>query len=148
MKPLFCSKIKSVENITLDENGKLVRDEKEVTNNFNYFFVNIVSKLGIDAERDFLNTRNISHNPIENAIYKYENHPSVIAIKKHRKGTSSSFSFKTVTKEHAAKVIMNLDNKKVVQSMDTRAKLVKEFGCLFSSFIASDVNKCQVHVSE
>ena len=37
-----------------DENGKLVRDEKEATNIFNDFFVN--------------------------AIYKYENHPSVIAI--------------------------------------------------------------------
>ena len=40
--------------------------------------------------------KNISHNPIENAIYKYENHPSVIAIKNHMKGTNSSFSFQTV----------------------------------------------------
>ena len=142
VKPLFCSKIKSVENITLNENGKLVRDEKEVANIFNDFFVIIVPNSGIDTERDFLNTRNISHNPIENAIYKYENHPSVIAIKKHMKDTSSSLSFKTVTKEHEAKVITNLDNKKAVQSMDTPANLVKEFGCLFSSFIASNVNKC------
>ena len=34
VKPLFCNKIKSVENITLDENGKLVRDKKEVANIF------------------------------------------------------------------------------------------------------------------
>ena len=27
VKPLFCNKIKSVENITLDENCKLVRDD-------------------------------------------------------------------------------------------------------------------------
>ena len=46
-----------MENITLDENDKLVRDEKEVAN------------LGINTEHDFLNTTNISHNPIENAIY-------------------------------------------------------------------------------
>ena len=26
--------------------------------------------------------------------------------------------------------------------MDTPTKLVKEFGCLFSSFIASNINKC------
>ena len=39
VKPLFCNKMKSVENIMLDENSKLVRDEKEVTNIFNDFFV-------------------------------------------------------------------------------------------------------------
>ena len=48
VKPLFCSKIKSVESITLDENGKLVRDEKEVANIFNDVFVNIVPNLGIN----------------------------------------------------------------------------------------------------
>ena len=126
-----------MENITLDENGKLVRNEQEVANVFDDFFVNIVPNLGINTEHDFLNTTYISHNPIENAIYKYENHPSVIAIKKHMKGTSSSFSFHTVTKENIAKLITNLDIKKAVQSMDIPTKLVKEFGCLFSSFIAS-----------
>ena len=35
---------------------------------------------------------------------KYENHPSVIAIEKHMKGTNSSFSFQTVTKENIAKL--------------------------------------------
>ena len=58
------------------------------------------------------------------------------------KGTSSSFSFHTVTKENIAKLITNLDIQKAVQSMDIPTKLVKEFGCLFSSFIASNVNKC------
>ena len=81
-----------------DENGKLVRDENEVANLFNDFFVNTVLNLGINTEHDFLNTTNISHNPIENAVYKYENHPSVIAIKKHMLGTNSSFCFQTVTK--------------------------------------------------
>ena len=66
-----------------DDNGKLVRDEKEVTNIFNDFFVNIVWNLGINTEYEFLNTTNISHNLIENAIYKYENHPSVISVKNH-----------------------------------------------------------------
>ena len=98
--------------------------------------------IAINTEHEFLNTTIISHNPIENAIYKYENHPSVIAIKNHMKGTNSSFSFQTVTKENTAKLITNLDNKKAAQSMDIPTKLVKEFGCLFSSFCSSNVNKC------
>ena len=111
MKLLFRNKLKSVDNITLDEIGKLVRDEKEVANIFDDYFVNIVPNLDKNTEHNLLNTTNISHNPIQNAIYKYENHPSVIAIKKHINGTNSSFSFQTVTKENTAKFITNLDNK-------------------------------------
>ena len=129
-----------MENTTLDENGNLVRDEKEVANIFNDFFVKIVLILGINTEHEFLNTTNISHNPIENAIYKYENHPSVTAIKNHMQGTNSSFSFQTVTKENTAKLIMNLDN--TLKSMDIPTKVVKEFSCLFSSFVTSNVIKC------
>ena len=58
------------------------------------------------------------------------------------KGTNSSFFFQTVTKENTAKLTTNLDNKKAAQSMDIRTKLVKEFGWLFSSFIAFNVHKC------
>ena len=78
----------------------MVRVEKKVANIFNDLFVNIAPNLGINTKQDFLNTTNISHNPIENAVYKYEDHPSIIAIKryenmkgyeKHMKGTNSSF---------------------------------------------------------
>ena len=49
------------------------------------------------------------------------------------KGANSLFSF-CDKKKNTAKLITNLDNKKAVQSMDIPTKLVKEFGCLFSSF--------------
>ena len=111
----------------------MVRDEKEVANIFYDFFCKYSPEFR-DTEHEFLNTTNISHNRIENAIYKYENHPSVIAIKNHTKNTNSSFSFQAVAEENTAKRITNLDNKKAVQSMDIPTKLVKEFGCLFSSF--------------
>ena len=142
VKPLFCNKIKSVENITLDQNSKVVREEKEAANILNDFFVSTVPNSGINTEHDFLNTTKVSHNPIENAVYKYENHPSVITIKKYMKGTYSLISFQTFTKENIVKLITNLDIKKAVQFMDIPTKLVKEFGCLFSSFIASNINKC------
>ena len=68
VEPLFCNKIKSVENVMLNENGKLERDGKEVANIFNDFFVKFVAILGINTEHEFLNTTDISHNPIENTI--------------------------------------------------------------------------------
>ena len=131
-----------MENITLDGNGKLVRDEKEIANILNDFFENTVPSLGINTEHDFLIDVNISHNRIENTIYKYGNHLSVIAIKIHMKGTNSPLSFQTVTKENTAKLITDLDNKKAVQSMDIVTKSLKEFACLFLSLIPSNVHEC------
>ena len=57
------------------------------------------------------------------------------------RGTSSSFSFYTVTRENIAKLVTNLDIKKAVQSMNIPIKLIKASGCLLSGFIASNVNK-------
>ena len=50
VKLFFSNEMKSVENIVLSENGKLIKDEEEVANIFNYFFVNIVPNLGIRAQ--------------------------------------------------------------------------------------------------
>ena len=99
VKPLFSNKIKSAENIVLSENGKLIKDEEEVVNIFNDFFVNILPSLGIRTQHEFLSTTDKSQDPIENAICKSVNHPNNIFIKKYMEGTNSSFAFKTVTKE-------------------------------------------------
>ena len=77
------NKIKSAENIVLSKNGKLIKDEEEVVNIFDEFFLNIAPNLGVRAQHDFLNTTDSSRDPIENAICKYENHPSIVSIKKH-----------------------------------------------------------------
>ena len=42
IKPLFSSKTKSAENIVLSENGILIKDEEEVANIFNNFFVDVL----------------------------------------------------------------------------------------------------------
>ena len=65
----------------LDDNGKLVKDEKKVANIFDDFFANIIPNFKINTEYDFLNTTNISHNRIKKAIFKYENHSNVTAIR-------------------------------------------------------------------
>ena len=93
------------------------KDMKRKLQIFLMIFCKYFHNLGINTEHDFLNTTNISHNPIENAISKYENHLSIIAVKEHMKGTKSSFTFKTATKENTSKLITNLDNRKAVQSI-------------------------------
>ena len=104
--------------------------------------MNIVPNLVIKTQHEFLNTTDNPQDPIENAICKYENHPSVILIKKHMQGANSSFVFETVTKEKIEKLIKNLNIKKAVQSNDIPTELVKEFDCLFSKYISTSINRC------
>ena len=65
VKPLFSNKIKSVENIVLSENGVLIKDEEEIANVFNNFFMNILPNLGINTQHEFVNTADNSQDPIE-----------------------------------------------------------------------------------
>ena len=104
--------------------------------------MNIVPNLGIKTQYEFLNTTDNSQDPIENTICKYENHPSIIFNKKHMQDANSSFAFETVTKEKTDKLITNLNIRKAVQSNDIPTTLVKEFGYLFSKYIATSINRC------
>ena len=55
---------------------------------------------------------------------------------------NSSFVFEAVTKEKIEKLITSLNIRKAVQSNDIPTKLVKEFGYLFSKYIATAINRC------
>ena len=94
---------------------------------FNKFFVNIVPNSGINTNHSFLiNTEN-ENDPIEKAIVKYKNHPSIISIKNFMENSDSSFYFQHFPKGKIAKTIKVLDTKKVVQSADTPANVIKNF---------------------
>ena len=85
IKP-FSNKIKSAKNIALSENGKLIKDQEEVDNIFNVFFVNILPNLGSRTQHKYFKTTDNSQDLIQNAICKYENHPSIILIMKNMEG--------------------------------------------------------------
>ena len=106
------------------------------------FFVYIEPNLDTKTQHEFFNTTDNSQDPIQNAICKYENHPSIILIKKHVELANSSFIFETVTKEKIEKLVTNLNIRKAVQSNDISTKLVKELGYLFSKYIVISINRC------
>ena len=142
VKPLFSNRIKSTEYITLEENGKIISNDKELARIFNEFFVNIVPGLGINTNLSFLINTDNENDPIEKAIAKYKNHPSIISIKKFMENSDSSFSFQHVPKDKITKTIKMLDPKKVIQSNDIPTKLIKSFSGFFSDYIYINLNKC------
>ena len=77
--PIFYSKIKSKNSITIVEGSKIIQEGGELAKTFNQFFVSIVKYLGINENhlRIFsCETRNV-----ESIIAKFENHPSTVTIR-------------------------------------------------------------------
>ena len=139
------NQIKSTENIVLSENGALVKDEEDVANIFNNFFVNIVPNLVINTQHEFLNFTDNSQDSVENAICKYENHPSIISINKYMEGANLSFVFEIVTKEKIEILVTNLNIRKAVQSNDIPTKLVKEFDYYW--YVGTNISRCITQVT-
>ena len=114
---MFSNEIKSAENIYLDESGEIIRNEKEVANLFNKYFVNIVPNImDITNHHNLLNDLDTTNDPIEKIINKYQNHPSITSINKYMTHSALTFSFQLVTKEQITNLIRLLNNKKAIQS--------------------------------
>ena len=78
MKPCLTDKTLKDERITIIENEKVVSDEKELVKIFNEYFSNIVPNLDIQRPSSII----LHHDPVLNAVKKFENHPSILEIKK------------------------------------------------------------------
>ena len=127
VKPLFSNKVRSNTYITLNEDEKLIKNEYQIANIFNTFFIEIVPNLGTKVDERYLcDASNIS-DPIEKAIQKYKNHPSISIIKKmvSTVDKNNKFSFEPITADDISQQIKRLDINKATQESDIPTKLVK-----------------------
>ena len=108
VKPLYSNKIKSAENIFLDESGEAIRNEVKAANVFNKYFVNMVPSMGITNTHNFLRNTSTSDDPLDKIIDKQKNHPCITCINKHTTNSELSIIFQPVTKNQ----ISNLNHKK------------------------------------
>ena len=69
------------ENIALVENNNIIPSETEISEKLNAFFSNIVKELNIKVKEDLLCNVSDIRDPVEKAIQKYKNHPSIQMIK-------------------------------------------------------------------
>ena len=115
VKPMLSKKIKSNERITLIENDEIIKTEKGTAEVLNAFFSNIVQNL--DIQQYNVNNpicENINDPPLK-AIVRYQNHASIVAIKKFC-NSKSHFSFKNVQKEEIFKELNNPNINKATQN--------------------------------
>ena len=127
VKPNFSNKIKTGNIILLDD-GKIISENTKIAEVFNDYFINIVKDLQIPdiilAEVSVI-PQNIN-DPIDNILYTYHNHPSIIKIRIHV-DQAEKFSFSNVTEKQIETEINNLNPKKALGADDIPTKILKEF---------------------
>ena len=112
VKPLFSEKVNTNENITLVENNNIISSEIEIAEKLNAFFSNIVKERNIKVNVDLLCDVSDINDPVERAIQKYKNHPSIQIIKETF-DSSKTFSFDLVSSDTIFKEMVSLDTKKL-----------------------------------
>ena len=100
IKPSFSEKTRTSSNYILYDEEKIVDNENEVAEKFNHYFGHIASNLGSDDNESY-NTDSVNlSDPVNMAINKYSNHPSIIAIKTNCL-TDTKHSFSAVTTRYS-----------------------------------------------
>ncbi|XP_057290348.1 uncharacterized protein LOC130613047 [Hydractinia symbiolongicarpus] len=116
----------STQIITLIEKEEIISDDEKVANIFNTFFTNIVKNLDLTISDTILVICSNVDDPVLKAIKRYENHPSILNIKKNIGDYNPGFSFNHVEKAEIRREIRNLNIHKACQETDIPTKIIKE----------------------
>ena len=142
VKPFSLDKNRVKNKITLiEEKTKVVSNNNFIAETFNKFFANIVPSLGLQCKDELLASVEYIQDPLEKIIEKFKQHPSIIAIMKHRP-KKSNFSFSRVAKRSIESLIKTLDSSKTIQKDNIPTKIIKENIDIMSNIFHEDINKC------
>ena len=113
-KPYFSNKhARGYSKIMLIENDKMLLKNEEVVNKFNQYFGHITNFLDL---YEFPDVRVCEgRDDIDNIVYKFRNHPSIIKIKEQYK-VKENFSFRLATTEEIKAIIRDLPTNKAAGS--------------------------------
>ena len=141
VQPLFGNKIKCESQIALVEGKNFVTDDKVLAKTFNKFFVNVFVTFKIKYEKLPSNYDGRNYN-LDELLIRYNDHPSILAIKNKCTELNSTFTFKKIDKEQISTAVKRLDSKKVSKSNDMPLRIIKEFSDIFGGFLVKSFNEC------
>ena len=125
MKPFLSDKCTYASKISLVHNDNVISDDQKLADIFHNFFEQAVDNLGIQEYQSYHNIdiNSTSDDPIDYAIAKYKNHPSIII--NENVSFESRFSFTTVNEENIQREILDLNSKKPGTFGNIPAKMLK-----------------------
>ena len=133
---------KSVKPLLSDKSrirDRINKSENIYSNIYLKIYSNIVKNLNISKHSEFDPvTENIA-DPTLKAIFKYKDHPSILAIQSHCE--KETFRFSEVNIEDIKKGILKLDKNKASQHSDIPIKIIKENLDIFAGFLCTNINR-------
>ena len=129
VKLFFSDTSKTVNNIILSDNDKMLKDEKKVAKTLNDYFTNLTKKLKLKP---------ITFNDTVNS---FENHDSIGKIKGSYKD-ELSFEFKQFTTNELLKIIKELPSNKAIVLNDIPIKIIRKLAHVYSSKLTQILNHC------
>ena len=124
VKPFFSDKLQSKNKIVLIEDETIISNDVEVAETMNEYFVTVTDSLGINENSNYENATAGITDPVDKAVYKFSNHPSILKIKDHYQN-AGSFHFQKVTPEAVDKEVRNLNPKKATTYTNISTKILK-----------------------
>ena len=142
VKPFLTNKgIVTNDIITLEENGQLINDEKEVAEILNDHYINIVENTSGEAPSSIGNSTNQTEDrsTISKIIKTYENHPSIRAIRNNL-SNNDTFTFPKATQEEINSIIKSLNPKKATGPDGIPPKIVKLSSNVIDKYLTNIIN--------
>ena len=124
VNPFFSDKSPTNGNIMLSEDDDIIRNQTKRSEIFNRYFISAIESLEIDRTLH-TTTKVYDNDPVELAIKKYKNHPSIIRI--HQEGYSNNnFSFRPISQQDIHVIINNIDSSKAYQKENIPPRNLKD----------------------
>ena len=125
MGPFLSDKNTVFSQVSMEKNNQTVSDNFDLFEEFSAFFEDAVRSLNVDPDEYYQSdTENLS-NPVKIAIRKFENHPSVQAIKQNI-SVNKDFYFSNTEVSDILKETTALNNEKNGTFGNIPTKLLKE----------------------
>ena len=112
IQTIFSESRKFTNKITLaGDNENIISDDKLVLEELNNFFQNSTKDLNINKNLYLTNNANEVLDPVDKAVFKYNNNPSISTIK-NPLGATTPFLFNEVSLSDIEEELSNLNTKK------------------------------------
>ena len=124
VKPFFSDRSQSQNKIVLTDGERIISNDVEVEESMNEFFVTVTDSLGINENFDDENATDGITDPVQKAIKKFSNHPSILKIKGHYQN-AAPFFFQKVAPDTVEKEVRSLNPKKATTHKNIPPKILK-----------------------
>ena len=132
-KPYFSNKHShGGSKITLIENDRIISENNKIAKTFNTYFESVTDSLNVF---EWISESVNSNDKIEQILFKFSKHPSILKIKQKVK-INSKFSFQSVSEDTVKNVVKNLPSVKATAG-EIPVDILKN-----SEFCFSELTKC------